>query len=366
MLFLGGFFLAMAATRYQLDINLARVLLKPFGSQPKYVLLGLMIITALFSMFMSNTATTAMMLAILFPVLGSFDKSDRGRIAFLLGIPFAANIGGIGTPIGTPPNAIALKYLTGENIISFGTWMRFAVPFAAIVLVFAWLLLLWFFKPRSQPLTINITGKFRKNWKAITVYATFGITIFLWLFDFLHGMNAYIVAMLPVSIFTVTRIISAEDLKKISWDVLWLLSGGIALGTGLEKSGLALHIIESIPFAQFSPYFILFLATLLTLLMASFMSHTATANLLLPIMATLGTTIPSMVKFGGSKLIILAVTFSASLAMSFAVSTPPNAMAHATGEIKSSSMFRTGSIIGLFGLFCLYLLLFILKKVHFL
>ena len=141
MLFLGGFFLAMAATKYRLDVNLARVLLKPFGTQPKYVMFGLMLITAIFSMFMSNTATTAMMLSILAPVIALFGAKDPGKIAFALCIPVAANIGGIGTPIGTPPNAIALKYLTGDNLITFGEWMFFGVPFVAVLLVFAWVLI---------------------------------------------------------------------------------------------------------------------------------------------------------------------------------------------------------------------------------
>jgi sodium-dependent dicarboxylate transporter 2/3/5 len=93
ILFLGGFFLAMAATKYRLDINLARVLLKPFGNSPRLVLLGLMLTTAIFSMFMSNTATTAMMLTLLSPILSSLQEEDTGKAAFVLGIPFAANIG---------------------------------------------------------------------------------------------------------------------------------------------------------------------------------------------------------------------------------------------------------------------------------
>ena len=137
MLFLGGFFLALSATKYRLDQNLARVLLKPFGEKPKMVMMGLMIITAGFSMFMSNTATTAMMLSILTPVLAVFNPGDKGKTAFALCIPAAANIGGIATPIGTPPNAIALKYLSSNGgVISFGEWMSFGLPFVLILLTF--------------------------------------------------------------------------------------------------------------------------------------------------------------------------------------------------------------------------------------
>lgn len=145
LLFLGGFFLAMAATKYRLDINLARVLLKPFGTDPKWVMLGLMVITAIFSMFMSNTATTAMMLAILTPVLVTFRDDDPGKTGFILAIPFAANVGGIGTPIGTPPNAVAMKYLTGVNTISFGEWMEFAIPYVIVLLIILWFVLLKIF-----------------------------------------------------------------------------------------------------------------------------------------------------------------------------------------------------------------------------
>jgi sodium-dependent dicarboxylate transporter 2/3/5 len=366
MLFLGGFFLAAAATKFQLDINLARVLLKPFGSQPKFVLLGLMLITGFFSMFMSNTATTAMMLAILAPVLQLLPPGDRGKKAFVLAIPFAANIGGIGTPIGTPPNVVALKYLTGETAISFGAWMGFAVPYTFGLLFFAWLLLLSFYPPQAQHLAVNIRGQFRRNWQSLTVYVTFVLTVLLWLTDFWHGMNSYVVGMIPVAVFAATKIITAAELKQMSWDVLWLVAGGISLGFGLEKTGLAQHLIASIPFADFSPLAVILMATLLAFMMANLMSHTATANLLLPIMAVLGTTLTSLSALGGARLLILAVTFSCSLGMSLPISTPPNAMAHATGEVDTREMMKSGLIIGAAGMIGIYFLMYILTKVNFL
>ncbi|MBQ2544533.1 MAG: anion permease, partial [Bacteroidales bacterium] len=110
MLFLGGFVLAIMAEKYGLDVTLARILLKPFGTKPKMVLLGFLLVIAIFSMFMSNTATAAMMLAFLAPVLAALPSDDKGKIGLALSIPVAANIGGIGTPIGTPPNATAVKF----------------------------------------------------------------------------------------------------------------------------------------------------------------------------------------------------------------------------------------------------------------
>ncbi len=363
MLFLGGFFLAMAATKYRLDVNLARVLLKPFGNQPKYVMLGLMLITAVFSMFMSNTATTAMMLAILTPVIAVFAPNDPGRVAFALCIPVAANIGGIGTPIGTPPNAIALKYLVGENYISFGEWMAFGVPFVVVMMAFAWFVINALYTAEQKNIELTIQGKFLKTPKAMVVYVTFGLTVLLWLMGSSHGMNSYTVALIPVAIFSLTGIINKEDLKKISWDVLWLVSGGIALGLALDKTGLASLVVHSIPFDEYSPYVVLFGAAGLCLLMANFMSHTATANLLMPIMAALGASMTSLAPLGGEVTLILVVTFAASLGMSLPISTPPNALAHATGNVQSNQMAKVGVIIGVVGVAMSFFMVWLLHTV---
>lgn len=366
MLFLGGFFLAMAATKYQLDLNLTRWVLKPFGNRLLTLMLGIMLVTALFSMFMSNTATTAMMFAMLAPILKNMPEDKRGRTALALSVPFAANIGGIGTPIGTPPNAIALKYLSGPYHIGFGTWMSFAVPFVLILLLISWFLISRFFPPETYRIKMDYQGGFRKNRKAVLVYITFIATILLWMLDFLHGMNAYVVAFLPVAVFTSTRIITAQDLKRVQWDILWLMAGGLALGLGLEKSGLARHIVQAVPFSGISPLTVIFLATAVTLLMANFMSNTATANLLLPIFAALAVSFPSLSGMGGERMLLLGAAFSASLGMSLAISTPPNAIAYGSGEIRTPDMLKTGAVLGIIGLGMTYVMLFILNRIGFL
>ncbi len=366
MLFLGGFFLAMAATKYQLDLNMTKWVLKPFGNRFLPLMLGLMLVTALFSMFMSNTATTAMMFAILAPILKHIPAEDKGRTALALAVPFAANIGGIGTPIGTPPNAIALQYLTGGNQIGFGTWMSFAVPFVVVLLFIAWFFISRLFPSNTSHVKLDYTTGFRKHPKAIVVYITFALTVLLWMLDFLHGMNAYIVALFPVAVFTAARIITAQDLKRIQWDILWLMAGGIALGLGLEKSGLARHIVQTVPFSELSPLTVLVMATLVTLLMANFMSHTATANLLLPIFAALAVSFPSLTGMGGERMLLLGATFAASLGMSLAISTPPNAIAYGSGEIRSRDMLKTGAALGVIGLGMTYVMLFILNRIGFL
>lgn len=241
--------------------------------------------------------------------------------------------------------------------------MFFGVPFVAVLLVFAWWLINKLYPATQQSIELTIQGKFLKTPKAITVYVTFAVTIILWLMGSMHGMNSYTVALIPVAIFSLTGIINKEDLKKISWDVLWLVSGGIALGLALDKTGLAKLVVHSIPFDIFSPYVVLLGAAILCLLMANFMSHTATANLLMPIMAALGTSMVSLTPLGGEVTLILVVTFAASLGMSLPISTPPNALAHATGHVESNQMARVGVIIGVVGVLLSFVMIWGLQVI---
>lgn len=363
MLFLGGFFLAASATKYRLDMNLAKVLLKPFGTQPKFILLGLMMITAIFSMFMSNTATTAMMLAILAPVLALFDQNDKGRAAFALSIPVAANIGGMGTPIGTPPNAIALKALSESGLtVSFGKWMSFGVPYVIILILIAWFVLLKIFPITKTSMELKVGDRFLRTPKAIVVYVTFAATVILWVLgEGVHGMDSNTVAMIPMAVFALAQIITKDDLKKMSWDVLWLVAGGFALGLGLQATGLAQNLIGSISF-QTLPVFVLMISTgILCLFMANFMSHTATAALLIPIIAAVGVSLGSSLdSLGGVTALLVSVAFASSLGMSLPISTPPNALAHATGFVDTKGMAKVGIIIGVIGMVLTYLMMYTL------
>ncbi len=370
ILFLGGFFLAAAATKYRLDINLAKVLLKPFGTNPKFVMLGLMVVTALFSMFMSNTATAAMMLAILTPVLALFGPEDRGRAAFALCIPIAANIGGIGTPIGTPPNAIALKAMQDMGLtITFGKWMVFGVPFVIVMLLVGWFILVKMFPTQQKELKLEVGGKFLKTPKAIIVYSTFAVTIALWCFsDMLSlGLDSNTIAIIPIAVFAITQVITKEDLKSMSWDVLWLVAGGFALGVALQETGLAKDMIDAIPFGTWNPTVLMIGAGFICLFMATFMSHTATASLLMPILAGVA---GAMVKTGsmddaGAIGLLCAIAFASSLGMALPISTPPNALAYATGLVEQKGMAISGTILCLLGLFITFVLMYFLQTIGF-
>ncbi len=354
ILFLGGFFLAAAATKYRLDINLARVLLKPFGTNPKLVLLGLMVVTGLFSMFMSNTATAAMMLAILAPVLALFKPEDKGRAAFALAIPIAANVGGIGTPIGTPPNAIALKAMQDYGLdVSFGKWMLFGTPFVILMMLIGWLILLKMFPIEQKELKLDMGGKFLKTPKAFVVYITFAVTVALWVMGSgVHGLDSNTIAIIPIAVFAITGVITKKDLNAMSWDVLWLVAGGFALGVALQDTSLAKDLINAIPFHTWNPTMLMIGAGFICLFMATFMSHTATASLLLPILAAVAGTMmgAGAMDNAGAIGLLIAIALASSLGMALPISTPPNALAYATGLIDSKGMAISGTILCLIGL----------------
>ena len=365
MLFIGGFILAIAATKSGLDLMLARVMLKPFGTQSRFVLLGFIMVTAIFSMFLSNTATAAMMLTFLTPVLKSLPADGKGKVGLAMAIPVAANIGGMGTPIGTPPNAIALKYLNDpeglNSDIGFGEWMGFMMPFTIIVLIISWFILLRLFPFKQKTIKLQIEGEAKKDWRSILVYVTFAVTVLLWMTDKFTGVNSNVVAMIPVAVFCATGIITKRDLEEISWSVLWMVAGGFALGVALQETGLASHMIASIPFNTWPPVLMIVGSGLICYTMANFISHTATAALLVPILAIAGSSMrDNLAGMGGVETLLIGVAIGSSLAMVLPISTPPNALAHATGMIQQKDMEKVGLIMGVIGLILGYVMLILL------
>ena len=360
MLFLGGFILAIAATKVGLDVQLAKVLLKPFGTKPKFVLLGFLCVIALFSMFMSNTATAAMMLTFLAPVLRTLPKEEKGMAGLALAIPIAANVGGIGTPIGTPPNAIALGYLneTMHQGVGFGEWMMVMVPFVIVILLIAWVVLMKIFPFTTDKIELKIENTKKPDTKTYIVWVTFAVTILLWVLDKVTGINANVVAMIPVGVFCATGVITKEDLREIDWSVLWMVAGGFALGIALNKTGLAENLVESIPFASFSPLVVLLLSGFIAYLLSNFIANSAAANLLVPILCAVGVGMGELLDpVGGARALIIGVALSTSFAMLFPISTPPNAIAHSTGLIQVKYMTKVGLIIGVIGFVLSYAIL---------
>ena len=359
MLFLGGFMLAIAATKTGLDVRLARILLKPFGKKSENVMLGFLMITGFFSMFVSNTATAAMMLAFLTPVLKALPDSGKGRIALALAIPIGANIGGMGTPIGTPPNAIAMGYLN----IDFNEWMMFMVPFVFVILFLCWLLLRFMFPFKQKEIDLKIEGETQTGLQPWIVNITFLATIILWCLGKDNtGISANAVAMLPICVFCMTGIIKRRDLEEINWSVLWMVAGGFALGLALQKTGLAKVLIDNIPFDQLPAIALLVVGGLLCWALSNFISNTATAALLIPILAVVGEASPSLSAIGGVRTLLIGVAMAASFAMCLPISTPPNALAHSTGLVEQKYMVRVGVIVGIVGLTLGYGMLIVMSS----
>ena len=325
MLFMGGFVLAIIASKYGMDAVIAKGLLGLFGKKPKMVLLGFLIIISIFSMFMSNTATAAMMLAFLAPVLKALPENETGKVGLALSIPVAANLGGIGTPIGTPPNAIAIGALENAGYqIGFATWMSRMIPYVIVMIVIAWVLLQLFFPFKSDKIELKIETKSHKwNWKDYVAWITFFVTILLWVTESITGINSNIVALIPLA------------------------------------------LIEAIPFGSMSVVLVLVIAGLVCYFLSNFISNSATAALLVPILVVVGTAMadPSaannaqFVALGGMNAMIPFIAMCASIAMLFPISTPPNAIASSTGLVKTSDMAKIGIIVGVIGFVLGYFLL---------
>ncbi len=363
MLFLGGFVLAFAATKVGLDVQLAKVMLKPFGKNPKFVLLGVLLVIGIFSMFMSNTATAAMMLTFLTPVLATLPKDGGGRISLALAIPIAANIGGMGTPIGTPPNAIALGALqeAGYNI-TFAGWMLRMVPYVLLMLFIAWILLQKMYPFKAKSIELKIEGAPVKvtPFQKYVVWVTFALTIILWVGESLFKVNSNIVAMIPFAVFSATGILKARHLEHINWAVLWMVAGGFALGTALNQTGLATKLIEIIPFSSWNALVVMLVGGFICYFLSNFISNSAAANLVVPILIVVGKAMagnPAFEGMGGVPAMIVGIAISASLAMCLPVSTPPNALAASTGMITTKQMATVGIVMGVVGFAIGYLML---------
>ncbi len=343
ILFLGGFMIADGAEKYGLDKNITAVMLKPFAGSARSTVLGLMLITGILSAFMSNTATTATMFAVVIPILNSI-KDPKARAGVALAIPLAANVGGIATPVGTPPNAIAIGALSTQGIdVSFAHWALMATPFALVVLFASWLLICALFIPRGETIKLEVEANWNMTSKAKIFYAVAALTIALWMTEPLHGISSNTVGFIPVALLLCLRVMDGGDIKKLDWPVLWLVSGGIALGTGVGATGLDAWLVNSIGWESLGTMGVILVLCFVGLGFANVMSHSAAANLLVPLAISLAVAIPGT----NTMMIAVVVAIATSLGMSLPISTPPNAIAYSTGMVSVKDMAIIGVIVGL-------------------
>lgn len=355
-LFLGGFFLAEAMKKTKLDLLLLKAVLPKFGNNPVYVLWGLMLVTAIMSMLMSNTATTAMMIATISPLFTRLNESSNLSKALLLGIPAAASVGGMGTIIGSAPNAIAVGALEKlGHPISFLEWMMVGTPLALILLFIFWRVLV---KKYEINKTESLDFSFLQETPAIhsnrveflhkiIVLVILAVTLFCWLMSKWIGIPVAAASGIPIVGLTITGVLSEKDIRQLPWDTLMLVAGGLALGLAIEEQRIAAHFVEQISHIQVSFIMLLSLFGFITVILSNFMSNTAATTILIP----MGVSLLAMV--GGNDIhpmiLPLVIRLSASCALFLPVSTPPNAIAFSTGLIKQSEFRLGGVIIGFLG-----------------
>jgi sodium-dependent dicarboxylate transporter 2/3/5 len=338
VLLLGGFVMATALKRYGLDDLISKAILSRTGTSPRRVLLGMMITSAFLSMWLSNTATTALMIAVAIPIVSAMDPDEPFRKAIILGIPFASNIGGIGTPIGTPPNAIALGILAqmGRRL-TFIEWMYRGIPIVVIMLVLCWLLLCRLFPPRVDRIALRLGDRQKMGRKSKFILAVFAVVVALWLTSNWHGVPSAIISLVPFVVFFGLRLLRDDDLQDLGWGILFVVGGGMSLGIAMRESGLTAWIVGRLPFQAMGTLGVLFIFGIVAAIMTSFISNSATANLLLPIAVGVSAVEPTTTA--------AVVAIASSAAMILPISTPPNAIAYGSGFVRVRDMVLAGGIV---------------------
>jgi sodium-dependent dicarboxylate transporter 2/3/5 len=383
-LFFGGFVLALALEKVNLHKRIALNIIKLTGTTPNRVVLGFMIATAFMSMWISNTASTVVMLPIAISVIkllsddaNGFTKGDKNfALSIMLGIAFAANAGGIATVIGTPPNSVLIGLLENQyNIqISFLTWMSFGLPFSIVMIVAVYFVLVKLMFPCKDILftasasliseEIEKLGKISKEEKRVLMI--FGITVFLWItrtiinsvFPGLKLSDTIISLIGAVSFFVIPMnfkkgnfILEWSDTEKLAWGILILFGGGLALAKGMASSGLVALITETISAGNFNILFTVSLLIILMLFMTELMSNVALVAVLAPVVAgiAIGLNIPILN-------LLIPVTMASSCAFMLPMATPPNAIVFASGYVQVNEMAKAGIILNFIavGLLILY------------
>jgi sodium-dependent dicarboxylate transporter 2/3/5 len=346
VLFFAGLVLSRAIANAGLDRSIASRVLRPMGGTPARMLLGVMITTAGFSLLISNTATTALMLALIAPIVRQLPAGERFRKALILAVPLSANIAGMATPIASPPNAIAVSYLAQSGVaIGFNSWMIVAVPLVLMLLAFTWWWLLRCYPPPSVSWRLEFADA-RLSPTGTWVLVVALVTIAVWLTEPWHRVPASVAAVLPVILLLATSVVSRAEVNTLDWDVLILIAGGLTLGYSLQVTAVDQRLASMIQFTEgdASRLAVLVVATFA---LGTFFSNTAIASMLMPVATTVALSGAAGLDLTGY---VLPVALAASLSMALPVSTPPNAMAHATGELSRRDFLQTAGVIGLMGI----------------
>lgn len=388
-LFLGGFLLSIAMERWELHKRIALHVMLIVGSKPSQQIAGLMVVTAFLSMWMSNTATSVMMLPIALSILAlqqsAASKEQGFDTAIMLAIAYSASIGGIATLIGTPPNALLAAYLQSnyDIQIGFARWMLIGVPIASCLLLLCWF---WLTKLSFQLDKVALTDTRalyqqelqqlgpmsggEKRVMAIFLFAAIG-----WISrEFVQGRTglpiddtiiaitaATLLFILPVNWRSRQRILQWEDTKKLPWGILLLFGGGLALAGQIQKSGLADFIALQVSGLDgISILLLVLLVTSIIIFLTEVTSNTATAAGFLPLLGPVALALDTSV-----AMLVVPAALAASCAFMMPVATPPNAIVFASGKLKIIDMVKAGFALNLLAILVITLFCYWLVEVIF-
>ncbi len=384
-LFFGGFVMALALEKVQLHRRIALNIIKLTGTTPDRVILGFMLATALLSMWISNTATTVVMLPIAVTVIDLLKNDDDGftqgdqrfALSLMLGIAFSANVGGLATIIGTPPNTVMIGYLEQQHdmTISFAKWMSFGLPLSMIMLAIIYLFLVKVFYPNRLGSTndsgdliqsqLDRLGPVSKlEWQVIAVFA---VAIFLWIFrlklaQLLPGLilsDAGISLLAAFSLFCIPAkwsensfVLEWKDTQRLPWGILILFGGGLALATALSDANIVQAIGESVSsIPGLSLVMAVAIVSAIVLFMTELMSNVALIAIFCPVIAGIALGMDVNLLY-----LIIPATIASSCAFMLPMATPPNAIVFASGYIKVHEMARVGVILNVAAIVILILL----------
>lgn len=401
-LFIGGFIVALAMQKWDLHRRIALKTLLLTGTGQARLLLGFMLATAFLSMWISNTATTMMMVPILISVISEMESLNPGKdsrkiaIGLLLGVAYSASIGGMMTLVGTPPNLSFTRIyqimFPDSPEISFAQWLIFAVPAGTAMFLFAWAYLLVRFRSKGikksssrQALRVEYDKLGKPSHEEIIILIDFVMLAILWvtrtdlklgvlnipgwssLFPNPDYINDGTVAMfMAILLFLIPgrthkesreRLMEWKTAKKLPWGIVLLFGGGFALAGGFKESGLSLWVGEQLDFvARLHPILVIAVISLCMTFLTELTSNTATTEMLLPILAGLAvaTDLHPLV-------LMLPATLSASMAFMLPVATPPNAIIFGTRRIHVKDMAQAGFIMNLMGVLIITLTVYFLS-----
>ncbi len=362
-LFLGSFVIAIALEKHKLGEKVTALIYKIFGRTPKRFLLGLTVVAAFFGMWLSNTATVAFLLPVVLYVMRRNQLSKKHKQfskALLFAISIGATIGGMGTIVGTPPNAIATRLLADSGqAISFLEWLKFGLVMVVPLVPITWLSLSALFPTTLKKLKAVDGGLNKKlNYRQIMTLVILGLTILFWVTGSLHGISAPIIALAAVVLLYTTRTLGGSDFFKVPFSTLIMFGGGLSMAQALFSSGLTDKIAEKLTqiMGPLPVELVLLALILLAIALTLVSSNTAQAAILVPIVISLGVSLGIDV-----KVLVVATTLGLSVDFMSPLGTPPAAIVYEAGHLRYKDFLKAGIMTTVAGAALLYLVTLVIN-----